>query len=203
MIVFPPTSACDASKGELPRSKPDGARPRTSPIQSWPTPAARRANASSTLLTTMILAAPRASTTAAVVNARNTSMIATDPVARLAPDSRLSMRISIGALPLATLFTTVTGCPQLVQTHLWHRRRRRQDRNSRPHAIRAKTVRHDPHEKSSCAPNAAQRCLRTTRHAVLVTEAMFKLSLTQGCVHEAVQFYDHAPLAPARARSGA
>src|SRR5262245_65131495 len=107
MIVLPWTSACDAENGELPKSKPDGARPRTSPIQSWPTPALRNANASSTLLTTTILAAPRASTTAAVVKARNTSMITTDPVARSAPESRLSMRTSIIALPSCDTYSMV------------------------------------------------------------------------------------------------
>src|SRR5215813_2943002 len=102
MIVSPFTCACDASKGELPKSKPCGARPPTSPMQSWPIPAARNAKASSTLPTTMILAAPRASATAAVVNALKTSMMTTAPLALLAPDSRLSMLISIASLLAVT-----------------------------------------------------------------------------------------------------
>src|SRR5438552_685763 len=64
-------------------------------MQMSPIPAPRNANASSTVLTITMLDAPFASATAAVVKARNTSMTATVPVARLAPSKRLWIEISI------------------------------------------------------------------------------------------------------------
>jgi hypothetical protein len=83
------------SNGELPKSKPSGARPPTSPMQTCPRPASRSANASSTPPTMTMRLAPLASATAAVVNARNTSMTATVPSARLAPSRRLWIAISM------------------------------------------------------------------------------------------------------------
>jgi len=48
MIVWPLNSTPEISKGELPNSKPSGARPGTSPTQIWPILASWRAKASST-----------------------------------------------------------------------------------------------------------------------------------------------------------
>jgi hypothetical protein len=55
----------------------------------------RSAKASSTVRTITIPAAPFARATAAVVKARNTSMTATEPVAREAPSRRLWIETSI------------------------------------------------------------------------------------------------------------
>jgi hypothetical protein len=85
MIVLSRKSIADISKGELPKSKPSGARPPTSPMQTWPLPESRSVSASSTVPTITIFDAPFAKATAAVVKARKTSMIATVPVARVAP----------------------------------------------------------------------------------------------------------------------
>jgi hypothetical protein len=63
--------------------------------QIWPIPASRSASASSTERTITMREAPFAKATAAVVKARNTSMIATAPVARVAPSSRLWIEIFI------------------------------------------------------------------------------------------------------------
>ena len=52
------------------------------------------AKASSTVLTITMLDTPFASGTAAVVKARNTSMIATVPVARLVPPNGSGLRFS-------------------------------------------------------------------------------------------------------------
>lgn len=68
--------------------------PPTSPMQTCPTPESRRASASSTVPTMTMWEAPFASATAAVVNARNTSITATVPVARIAPSRRLWIKIS-------------------------------------------------------------------------------------------------------------
>jgi hypothetical protein len=95
MIVWPRKSTPETSNGEFPKSKPSVARPRTSPIQIWPIPASRSASASSTERTITMLDAPFARATAAVVKARNTSMIATVPVARVAPSSKLWIEISM------------------------------------------------------------------------------------------------------------
>src|SRR3978361_241764 len=97
MIVWPLNAAFEMSNGELPKSKPSGCRPPTSPMQTWPEPAARKAKASSTEPTMMMRDAPFARATAAVVKARNTSMTATAPLACLAPSSRLAMTMSIAA----------------------------------------------------------------------------------------------------------
>jgi hypothetical protein len=93
MTVLPLKSTAETSNGEFPKSNSSGARPRTSPIQIWPSPASRSANASSTVLTITMREAPFASATAAAVNARNTSMIATVPIARVAPSRRLWIEI--------------------------------------------------------------------------------------------------------------
>jgi hypothetical protein len=63
-------------------------------MQICPTPVWRRANASSTVLTMMTRDAPLANATAAVENAWKTSMMATTPLARVAPVSWLSILIS-------------------------------------------------------------------------------------------------------------
>jgi hypothetical protein len=67
MIVLPLKSTPEISNGELPKSKPLGARPRTSSIQICPVPASRSANASSTVRTITMLDAPFAKATAALV----------------------------------------------------------------------------------------------------------------------------------------
>jgi hypothetical protein len=95
MIVWPLKSRPEISNGELPKSKPSGAWPPTSPTQIWPIPALRRARASSTVRTITILDAPFVKATAAVVKARKTSMTATAPFNRVAPSSRLWIEISI------------------------------------------------------------------------------------------------------------
>src|SRR5581483_4163200 len=79
-------------------SKPGGIRPPVSPMQKRPTPAARRASASSTAPTMTMRRAPLAIATAAVVKARNTSMTATLPAAVRAPSMRLATTISSSAL---------------------------------------------------------------------------------------------------------
>ena len=68
------------------------------PMQIWPIPASRRAKASSTVRTITIPDAPFAKATAAVVKARNTSMTATLPIARVAPSRRLWIEIFIADL---------------------------------------------------------------------------------------------------------
>src|ERR1700730_8485058 len=64
-------------------------------MQICPIPASRSASASSTLRTITIRDALFARATAAVVKARNTSMTATEPVARVAPARRLWIEVSI------------------------------------------------------------------------------------------------------------
>jgi hypothetical protein len=73
----------------IPEVNPGGARPDTSPIQTCPVPAPRSASASSTVATIMMRDAPLARATAAVVKARNTSIIPTVPFPRAAPSSKL------------------------------------------------------------------------------------------------------------------
>src|SRR6516225_7888828 len=98
MIGLPWKSTPEISNGELPKSKLRGPRPRTSPVQIWPIPASRRPRASSPVRTITMLDAPFAkATAAAVVKARNTSMTATVPVARVAPSRRLWIEISIAS----------------------------------------------------------------------------------------------------------
>src|ERR1700712_4555306 len=92
---FPVKSMPETSYGEFPKSNPTGMRPETSPMQMSPTPQSRSASASSTVLTMMMCEAPLPNATAAVVKARNTSMMATPPVACAAPSRRLLIRISI------------------------------------------------------------------------------------------------------------
>jgi hypothetical protein len=87
----------ETSNGELPKSKPSGARPRTSPMQIWPVPVSRSARASLTERTITMLDAPFAKATAAVVKERKTSMTATVLIARVAPSRRLWIEISIAA----------------------------------------------------------------------------------------------------------
>ena len=58
MIVLPRKSVVEISKGELPKSKPPGARPRTSPMQTPPIPVSRSAKASLTVRTITILDGP-------------------------------------------------------------------------------------------------------------------------------------------------
>src|ERR1700722_3443943 len=95
---FPVKLTLETSKGEFPKSNPAGAWPPTSPIQICAKPLSLSANASSTVLTMVICEAPLANTTAAVVKARKTSMIATAPVAWAAPSKRLPIQISISCI---------------------------------------------------------------------------------------------------------
>src|SRR5579871_1970471 len=88
--------------------------PPTSPMQICPAPAFRNAMASSTPPTTMILSAPPASATAAVVKARNTSMMTTVPTAPSAPGNKLSIRMSI--LGFCADVADVSGIP-IGQSH--------------------------------------------------------------------------------------
>src|SRR5215469_11867869 len=88
-MTFPANDTLAISNGELPKSNPGGAWPPTSPMQTCATALSRNASASSTEPTMMMCDAPLANATAAVVKARNTSMIATAPLACVAPSSRL------------------------------------------------------------------------------------------------------------------
>ena len=77
--VLPRTSAWLSSNGELPKSKPGARIPSTSPMHRSPRPRSRNASASSGSAVRMILSTPRPKATAAVVNARKTSMTTTVP----------------------------------------------------------------------------------------------------------------------------
>src|SRR5271156_5115043 len=67
--------------------------------------------------------APFANTTAAVVNARNTSMIAAAPIARVAPSRRLWIEISIGRPSAGSEMTTsITGHGDPDPRHIRPRR---------------------------------------------------------------------------------
>ena len=89
MSVAPATSASDSSKGELPKSKPSGRMPSTSPTHSEPAPRSLSSQRLGDLGDKDDLLSALENATAAVVYALNTSMITAVPRAARAPSRRL------------------------------------------------------------------------------------------------------------------
>jgi len=117
ITISPEKDTPRISCGELPKSNPVGFSPRRSPIHTFPTPRSRRASAEATSSTITIASAPLDRATAAVVKARNTSMMTTAPRAWPADVVRDSIMIEGDeVIPAVRVGTASLPSPSPVPT---------------------------------------------------------------------------------------